>query len=1141
MKIGKKSYLTIALVLLVSIFSTLLLKNSTPMKASEERYSIETETVNAAGQIPVKITIAEPIDEELTLSLEGFDNLDAADLNNGVLEEDKKNIVIEDTDDIKIKRITTKVSEKPVQITFFANKDGQSESGKITLLNVAQEVLSSTKVEFAADESTLVDKIVAKSLALTPTADATTEQNVGPVPATAEEKAAANAAANTRFGFDPLQNEATVGTWADFKLAYQDNSVTKITMTQNISNRAVSGTAGNLGERSKSIEIDGGGFLLDLNDQTLRLANTPTDGIGFVHVHNMSIKQNVTDAGYNGGTYSWAFIMGNNGTGYARNWYFRVGDIRSFEEVNGEKVARLIRGTRSEITVYGKMTLYTTSENFYAGSVIIEDGTEWYGVNTTSPWSLVWYEQNSSGTDTGAAQKYIVGKRSYVYLQNRGNNPTYPSVYSYYKELEVGENSIYNANMAGNSVRFDNPGVMTVKANAVVNLLSRGTGEVLQYSSNDASVVVEPTGSLYIVGNTTGGVVGLNGGSNRSLTLNSPKGYDIRNRNNSGRAIAVTAVATQTFNLTDSDIDLWNVGKDMAGPSQETYALVTNFSSTGTNVITTSEPGLQSFRFTNYRRITGMNAKPTMEWTPVTDADKTYQAKVKIGMTPSDEFDENGNVKLIPVYASKDQASVTYTDTYNETHTASTLDGGLAPFTDTKFNIAGKQISAHAVRGPWISEPDEATTVIDVTPPEPAVVTGGKVTNGMKQLTGEGAEPKAKIYLDINGVRQSVVGLVNDDGTWTYNLPHYLEKGDVIQIFLEDNAGKITEAITPAAPSTNSDAGNINPATDMTYRDATFKAATKYTVEDVLPDKPSMDKTVVSSGGATTQVGDTLTYTLTAKNNKEATYTTLWKNVIVTDTLPEGLDFDPATAEIKIDGVTAETPNDYSYDPDSRVLTVKLGDLATGDSSVITFKATVASSAVGTVISNTATVVGDSPRETPFVEGPNDPDATHETYTATSQKADSPGGTVFGVLELASAPTEIDFGSAKYQGKTTRINSAQHHGADLVVKDSRANKKGWTLTAKLTTPMTSTNPDVPAYTLDGALKYVYNNNEITLNGGAQDIMIQDANASTAETTYNISDTWSASGDGFKFETAAQDVKALGTYQGEILWELGDTP
>ncbi|MGM0219553.1 isopeptide-forming domain-containing fimbrial protein [Enterococcus sp. AZ126] len=455
----------------------------------------------------------------------------------------------------------------------------------------------------------------------------------------------------------------------------------------------------------------------------------------------------------------------------------------------------------------------------------------------------------------------------------------------------------------------------------------------------------------------------------------------------------------------------------------------------------------------------------------------------------------------------------------------------------------------------------DTVTTIDVTPPTQAVVST-TIDNASKQIKGKSDEDGAKVFVKVNGewlkdTANNAVTTTVAGGNWTINLPSYIDKTAQVEVYLKDTT-KITPLpsyVLPSSYTVEPDGvdGNLNedPTTYNSYvgyhdalkgtTDNRFDSATLNTVADVLPDKPMIEKTVVSSGGATTQVGDTLTYTITAKNNKEAAYTTLWANTVIKDTLPAGLDFDSTTAEVKIGGVVAETPKDYSYDSDSRLLTVKLGDLATGDSVTVTFKAKVASSAVGKVVSNTATAVGDSPRETPFVEGPNDPNAKHETYSATSKKADSPGGTVFGVLELASAPTEIDFGSVKYQGKTTRINSAKHQGADLVVKDSRANKKGWSLTAKLTTPMTSTDPDVPAYTLDGALKYVYKNNEITLNGGAQDIMIQASNASTSETTYNISDTWSESGDGFKFEASAQDVKTLGTYQGEILWELGDTP
>ncbi|OTN88328.1 hypothetical protein A5819_000780 [Enterococcus sp. 7E2_DIV0204] len=1143
MKIGKKSYIILGLVLFASIFSVIVLNNITLMKAAEEKYAIKMESINESGKVPVTITISEPADERLKLTFEGVNEVTVEELLNGISDDQKSNISIDNTEDAMVKLITTKASTTPLKINFSVSRLNQSKEGKVTLSDTENTKLVSSSTTFDDGLGSLEDTSLQERLLPIQTSRLaqTRAKTTGPVSATPEEIAAANDAANTRFGFNPLTNVKTVGTWAEFKAAYDDQTVTKIIMTADISRTT------NLALRQTSIEIDGGGFILDMNSDTLRMAARPTDGIGFFHFHDMTAKNSANEGNGLGGN-MWAFVNATNGTPYSQNWYYRTGNINTVRE-NGQRVIRLIRGTRGEITVYGKLNLITTSENFYAGSMIIEDGTNWYGEDTGSNYSVIWFEQNSSGTDTGAAQKFQIGKHAQVVLKNSTNGTAYPAVYSYYSDLTVGENSIYNSNMNGNSVRFDNTGSsMTVKKDATVNLLSRGSGSVMQFSTNNSSFNLEPGGSIYIVGSTTSPVVDITGGSNKTFTMNSPKGFDIRNKNtgtaSNSPALSTTNIATNILTINDSDIDLWTLRSELMGPSQQTYAKVEGFSAKangGASNVTTTEPGLATFVATQYRRIAGMNANPEIEWVPVTDADKTYKARVKIGMTPTDSFDENGNVILQPVYAAAGQAQVTYTDTYGETHTVSTDAQGYAIMTDTKFNITNKEIKAHAVRGPWIAETDPTTPVLDVTPPEPAIVEGGKVTNGMKQLSGKDAEANAKIYVDINGTRQTNVGKVNADGTWTYNLPRYLNTGETIQIFLEDNAGKITETLDPAAPSTNSDNGNINPATELKYRDATFKAATKYTVEDVLPDKPLMEKTVISSGGATTQVGDTLTYTLTAKNNKEASYTTLWSNTVVTDTIPAGLDFDPATAEVKIDGVVAETPKDYTYDADSKVLTVKLGDLATGASSVVTFKAQVSSSAVGTVISNTASVIGDSPREETFVEGPNDPDAKHETYSATSKKADNPGGTVFGVLELASAPTEIDFGSVKYQGKTTRINTAQHHGADLVVKDSRANKKGWSLTAKMTTPMTSTNPDIPAYTLDGALKYVYKNNEITLNGGAQDIMTQAANASTAETTYNISDTWSESGDGFKFETSAQDVKTLGTYQGEILWELGDTP
>ncbi|EOI06360.1 fimbrial isopeptide formation D2 domain-containing protein [Enterococcus moraviensis ATCC BAA-383] len=1013
-----------------------------------------------------------------------------------------------------------------------------------------------------------------------------------------------NQAWNTQYNFRPDTNAVHVATWAEFRAAFENNKVSKIILDADIYyataiaiSRAesieIDGQGHLLEMRNGSINVD------DLS--SLASFGKAFSDVPVFHMHDIQIANNTGYGALEGnlGT-AWSFVNGKGqwGTGGStgsnrRLWRYRIGNIytpydTSKKSDNQRVGGRLISAPRAEISMYGYNVIVTGAENFYTGGMTFEPSTFYKGTNAEYDYSVVWFMDNTGkngDTDSTGTRKFDIGEGSFVYLNYTANGTNYPAVYNFFDELRVGKNATYNANMPGSAAYFNvDDASFIAEEGSTVNLLSRAgsratvqsgavnaTNTGSQANPKNTKYEFKPKSNVFIVGNNNGGVVAYNStnGGNQFI-FDSPESFDIRNSFNSTTTTnaflgdTTSNRGTNSFTIKNSDISIWNNQAGIDGAPTYDYSNVTDFTVTNgiaNGSVTSSDPTLQSqYSRPNYKRISGMNSTPELTWTPVTDADFDQQNRILIGYTAvggSDPFDEDGNAKTKPVYAdSIRKAYVDFTDTLGNTFTGISTDDNYVHWKKADHTIPGFQLAqkdmfgtpyrasfVNSVLTPYRVGEKTPTTVIDVTPPEPAIVTGDKVTNGMKQLIGKDAEPKAKIYVDINGTRQSTVGTVNDDGTWAYNLPRYLNIGETVQIFLEDNAGKITEVLDPAAPSTNSDTGNINPATEMKYRDATFKAATKYTVEDVLPDKPVMEKTVVSSGGQTTQVGDVLTYTLTAKNNKAATFTTNWSKVVITDTLPAGLDFDPATADIKINDVTAVSPADYTYDSDSRVLTINVGDLATGATAKVTFKATVAAKAVGTIITNEAEAIGDSPRETPFVEGPNDPNAKYETYSAKSLAVDNPGGTVFGVLELASAPTEIDFGSVKYQGKKTRVNAAEHHGADLVVKDSRANKKGWSLTAKMTTPMTSTTPDAPVYTLDGAVKYVYKNREITLNGGAQDIMVQDAvtGGSIEGATYNISDTWSESGDGFKFEVSAQDVKALGSYQGEILWELGDAP
>lgn len=648
--------------------------------------------------------------------------------------------------------------------------------------------------------------------------------------ATPAEIATANNRANEAVGFNPLLNVKRVATWAEFLDAYKDATVTKIVLENDIQKNDTASMNTADKRRRTSLEIDGQGHILNLNFSSLEI-NTPTDGIGFFHIHDLTAQQKSNNTGV--GVGYWAFVNGSNFANYVEGWRFRTGNIMTTSE-NGTRIGRFVRGYQSEIQLYGKLELSTTEENFYAGSMKIENKTYWKGTVTAINHGVVWFVENSTRTNaTGKSMEVTIGANCKVLLKNETNGNSYPALYQWYQAITVGENSTYSANMQGNAVRFDyQNSSLTVKADAVVNLLSRGTGAVVQFSANNTSFKVEPGGSVYIVGNTTGGVVTLNGGSSRLFELEEPESYDIRNRNDSGTAFNMSG-SGNTLTINKTDIDLWNVGKNILGPSQETYALVEKFQYVGNGAVTTTEPGLAAFNRTNYRRITGMNNLPEVEWYPVTNADKSYKARVLLGMTPSDEFDEEGNVILIPVYASKNQGIVNFTEDTGAKYSAATNEEGYGVVTSDDYYKTGKKIVAEAIRGPWTSAETKETTVIDITPPEPATVDNEeRVSPISTKLSGTG-EANALVSFTLNDVTQPALNtIVNAEGKWTVTIPDsLLKQDDVIQIFLCDQAGKTEIADRPA---TNGEIGNQNPKNDLIYHDATFKAAKKVMVKGII-------------------------------------------------------------------------------------------------------------------------------------------------------------------------------------------------------------------------------------------------------------------------------------------------------------------
>ena len=116
-----------------------------------------------------------------------------------------------------------------------------------------------------------------------------------------------------------------------------------------------------------------------------------------------------------------------------------------------------------------------------------------------------------------------------------------------------------------------------------------------------------------------------------------------------------------------------------------------------------------------------------------------------------------------------------------------------------------------------------------------------------------------------------------------------------------------------------------------------------------------VDPTVAKTVNKTTaNVGDTLTYTITLNNSKNAT--TTWTNVVVTDRLNTTyLDF--------VDGsvyINNKATSDYTFK--SGVLTVNVGDIGVNETVTVKFKAEILNAAYGKTISNSVTAKSDNYR-----------------------------------------------------------------------------------------------------------------------------------------------------------------------------------
>lgn len=679
------------------------------------------------------------------------------------------------------------------------------------------EIRMGTEEEVVVDMGVIVDPAVEKQLENETNLMEQGEEIDGNIDTDKFEASAAISPLIQRLALE----ERTVTNWAEFRAAVADQTVKKISLANNITRGT--GTVVNTVSITRGIEIDGGGYTLSLGADSISVNAPLSADDNVLHMHNITVENASGQE---------EFVGSRGAPAITAQWEFRFGNIT----VPRGTTQRLARAYSSKVTMYGINSVDTRAENFYLGSMIFEPDTVYFGNINFFDYSVIWFERIPVATGTGSAAEFVLEDSANVRLGSTTNNATYPGVYHNYNRIIVGENAKYSVSLPGNAVRFDRAGSsLLAKKGSVVNLTSlRSSGyATINHNAANTDFTVEEGGSLYVIANSATSAIDLSGAGARSFVLNSPAAYDIRN---SGSGLALNLGATSSVAITETDIDLWNVGIPVLGASTFSYASVGSLSASGlpaTQSVVSSNTNLQeNFRTNRFRRIAGMNTAPEVFFISpfgddliVTDADLSVKTRVKIGLTPDDSgFDVDGNFFYIPVWAALGQAEASLESNDGSIGYDALLTNkeGFVVHEFTEFLQAGTLLSASADRGGHISEIPSEIQVIDVTPPPPAIVVTD-LTVYTTRIQGLGGEPGAIVTYTINGIEAEDLNgtilstLVEEDGTWELDIPPApFQLSDRVQIFLTDSHG------------------NKNPTENLHFRDADFSAATSVLVSEPL-------------------------------------------------------------------------------------------------------------------------------------------------------------------------------------------------------------------------------------------------------------------------------------------------------------------
>lgn len=125
--------------------------------------------------------------------------------------------------------------------------------------------------------------------------------------------------------------------------------------------------------------------------------------------------------------------------------------------------------------------------------------------------------------------------------------------------------------------------------------------------------------------------------------------------------------------------------------------------------------------------------------------------------------------------------------------------------------------------------------VFPVLPPTPAEFSSTVIAEDSSSVQGYTQNKEVTVTATHNGEAFDTEDvLIDTEGNFSIDLSTLaLEENDEIQVFLRDKEGSAALANVVNPPKTNNEQGNINPATALSFHDATFDAATTLIVANV--------------------------------------------------------------------------------------------------------------------------------------------------------------------------------------------------------------------------------------------------------------------------------------------------------------------